>query len=187
MDAYISEIRPLAFAFAPVNWAVCDGTILPTNQYQVLFSLLGSRFGGDGRNTFGLPDLRGAMVNGSGQGTGLTVRTFAQGYGAPTAASPPLPAHSHSLNAQSPAVPVFKTSGQASPTAGVMFSRATAGANLNVTLFTYSNAAADQTLHPYTVAATGSTNPAPIPTQQPYLSILYAICVANADYPVNAN
>jgi microcystin-dependent protein len=186
MDAYISEIRPLAFTYAPENWAACDGSILRANQYQALFSLLGSRFGGDGMSTFGLPDLRSTMVNGSGQGTGLTMRTFAKGYGAPATAAP-LPSHSHSLNAQSPAVAVFKTSGQASPTAGVMFSRATAGPNLNVTLFTYSNAAADQTLHPYTVAATGSTNPAPIPTQQPYLSILYAICVANADYPVNAN
>ncbi|WP_430396331.1 phage tail protein [Ferrovibrio sp.] len=187
MDAYISEIRPLAFTYAPENWAACDGTVLSANQYQVLFSLLGGRFGGDGRTSFGLPNLNGTMVNGSGQGNGLTIRTFAQGYGAPTAPAPPLPAHSHSLYAQSPAVAVFKTSGQASPTTGAMFSRATAGASLNVTLFTYSNAAADQTLNSNTVAVTGTATPTPIPTQQPFLSILYAICVNYGDYPINPN
>lgn len=58
-DPYVSEIRMFGFNFAPRGWSLCDGQILPTNQNQTLFSLIGTAFGGDGRTTFGLPDLRG--------------------------------------------------------------------------------------------------------------------------------
>lgn len=61
MDPYIGEIKQTAFPFAPKGWFLCDGRILPIRQYQALFSLLGTSYGGDGRNTFALPDLRGRM------------------------------------------------------------------------------------------------------------------------------
>ncbi|MEI4552195.1 phage tail protein [Pseudoalteromonas spongiae] len=58
-DPFISEIRMFGFNWAPRGWSLCDGQILPINQNQALYSLIGTAFGGDGRTTFGLPDLRG--------------------------------------------------------------------------------------------------------------------------------
>jgi microcystin-dependent protein len=67
-DPFLSEIRIFSFSFAPRGWAQCNGQLLPINQNQALFSLLGTTYGGDGRVNFGLPDLRGrvSMHNGSG-------------------------------------------------------------------------------------------------------------------------
>ena len=58
-EPFLAEVRIVGFNFAPRNWALCDGQILPINQNQSLYSLLGTTYGGDGRTTFGLPDLRG--------------------------------------------------------------------------------------------------------------------------------
>jgi microcystin-dependent protein len=58
-EPFLAEIRQFGFNFAPRGWAQCDGQILPINQNQSLFSLLGTTYGGDGRTSFGLPDLRG--------------------------------------------------------------------------------------------------------------------------------
>ncbi|WP_085298178.1 phage tail protein [Cognaticolwellia mytili] len=60
-EPFISEIRMFSFNFAPRNWAFCDGQMLPINQNQTLYSLLGTTFGGDGRSSFALPDLRGRV------------------------------------------------------------------------------------------------------------------------------
>ena len=60
-EPFLAEIKIVGFTFAPRGWAFCDGQILPINQYQALFSLLGTMYGGDGRTTFGLPDLRGRV------------------------------------------------------------------------------------------------------------------------------
>lgn len=64
MDGTIGEIRMFAGNFAPRNWALCQGQILPITQYQALFSILGTQYGGDGRSTFSLPDLRYQSVGG---------------------------------------------------------------------------------------------------------------------------
>ena len=71
-DPYIGEIRMWAGTFAPVGWHLCDGTLLEIAENQVLFSLLGDYYGGDGSNTFGLPDLRGRVPINFGHGPGLT-------------------------------------------------------------------------------------------------------------------
>ena len=60
-EPFLSEIRIMSFSFPPKGWALCDGQLLPINQNQALFSLLGTTFGGDGRVNFGLPDLRGRV------------------------------------------------------------------------------------------------------------------------------
>ena len=60
-EPFLAEIRMVGFNFAPRGWALCDGQILPINQNQALFSLLGNTYGGDGRTSFGLPDLRGRV------------------------------------------------------------------------------------------------------------------------------
>jgi len=72
VDAYIGEIRMLAGKATPRGWSTCDGQILPIKQHSAMFSLLGTTFGGDGRTTFGLPDLRGRSVVHAGSGTGLS-------------------------------------------------------------------------------------------------------------------
>ncbi|WP_010139364.1 phage tail protein [Oceanicola sp. S124] len=73
-EPYVGEIRMFAGNFAPQGWAFCDGQLLAVSQYDALFSLLGTIYGGDGRTTFGLPDMRGRIPLHLGQGPGLTER-----------------------------------------------------------------------------------------------------------------
>jgi len=68
MEPFIGEIRLFPYNFAPVGWAVCDGSVLQISQYVALFSLIGTAFGGDGTSNFALPDLR-SKVPLSGQGS----------------------------------------------------------------------------------------------------------------------
>ncbi len=70
-EPYLSEIKIFGFNFPPRGWAQCDGQILPINQNQALFSLLGTTYGGDGRTTFALPELRGRTAVHEGQGAGF--------------------------------------------------------------------------------------------------------------------
>lgn len=70
-EPFLAEIRLTAFGFPPKGWARCDGQLLPINQNQALFSLLGTVYGGDGRTTFALPDLRGRVPVHTGEGFGL--------------------------------------------------------------------------------------------------------------------
>jgi len=77
-EPYIGEIRMFGFDWAPRGWAKCDGQLLPIAQNQALFSLLGTIYGGDGRTTFGLPDLRGRVPVHQGTGSGLSDRRIGQ-------------------------------------------------------------------------------------------------------------
>lgn len=83
-DYFVGEIRLFAGAYAPANWHLCDGSLLSINTYQALYSLIGTTYGGDGVSTFGLPDLRGRIPIGQGQGTGLTNRVLGQNGGTET-------------------------------------------------------------------------------------------------------
>lgn len=74
-EPFIGEIRIVGFTFPPRSWADCDGQLLPIAQNTALFSLLGTTYGGDGRTTFGLPDLRGRLPMHLGSGPGLTSRS----------------------------------------------------------------------------------------------------------------
>ena len=71
MQPFIGQIQPYGFNFAPRGWAMCEGQLLPISQNQALFSLYGTMYGGDGRTTFALPDLRGRVMMHFGQGAGL--------------------------------------------------------------------------------------------------------------------
>ena len=71
MDNYLGQLLLVAFSYAPVGWALCNGQLLAIQQNTALFSLLGTTFGGDGKQTFGLPDLRGRAPIHYGQGAGL--------------------------------------------------------------------------------------------------------------------
>ena len=83
-EPFVAEIRIFAGNFAPRGWAYCNGQLLPISQNTALFSLLGTTYGGDGRSTFGLPDLRGRVPVHPGTGPGLTQRRLGEKGGAET-------------------------------------------------------------------------------------------------------
>ena len=91
---YLSEIRIFSFSFAPRNWAACDGQLLPIQQNQALFSLIGTRYGGDGRTTFALPNLQGRAPVHMGNSFGLGQ---ADGSQTVTLAPTQVPPHGHSV------------------------------------------------------------------------------------------
>ncbi|OAN77436.1 hypothetical protein A8B78_14090 [Jannaschia sp. EhC01] len=98
VDPYLGDISMFAGNFAPRGWAFCDGQLLPISQYSALFSILGTMYGGDGRTTFALPDLRGRVPMGHGAGPGLTPRnTFGQkgGNEFTTLTTANMPNHTH--------------------------------------------------------------------------------------------
>lgn len=95
-EPFLAEIRIASFNFAPRGWALCNGQLLPINQNQALFSLLGTTYGGDGRVNFALPDFRGRVPIHFGNGFTLGQRG---GEAAHTITTAELPAHTHSLSA----------------------------------------------------------------------------------------
>lgn len=97
MDFYIGQILMFAGNYAPQNWAFCQGQLYPIASYNALFAILGTQYGGDGRTTFALPDLRGRVAVGTGSGPGLTPRSNGQKFGQESVALtvPNLPSHSH--------------------------------------------------------------------------------------------
>jgi microcystin-dependent protein len=97
-EPFLSEIRIMSFVFAPKGWALANGQLLPINQNQALFSLLGTTFGGDGRVNFALPDLRGRTPIHVGSGHTLGERGGEQAH---TLSISELPTHTHVFNASS--------------------------------------------------------------------------------------
>src|SRR5256886_6220379 len=96
---FVAEIRIFGCNFAPRGWAQCNGQLLPISQNTALFSLLGTYYGGDGKSTFGLPNLEGSVPIGQGQGLGLTDYILGEsgGVATPTLIFSEIPAHSHSF------------------------------------------------------------------------------------------
>jgi len=99
-EPFLSEVRIMSFVFAPKGWALCNGQLLPINQNQGLFSLLGTTFGGDGRVNFGLPDLRGRTPIHVGSGHTLGERGGEQAH---TLSISEIPTHTHVLSGTSSA------------------------------------------------------------------------------------
>ena len=81
-EGYLGEIRMFVGDYAPQGWALCNGQLLQIQQYSPLFAVIGTRYGGDGRTTFALPDLRGRVPIGMGQGVGLAGYPLGQSGGA---------------------------------------------------------------------------------------------------------
>jgi microcystin-dependent protein len=103
-DPFLGEIKMWAFAWAPQNWLLCNGSILPVTQNQALFALIGKQFGGDGKTTFALPDLRGRTPIGTGTSPDDgTVYTTGNQVGSETVTLSPanVPSHSHAVQANS--------------------------------------------------------------------------------------
>jgi microcystin-dependent protein len=104
---YIGEIRMFGFGTrgAPNGWQACDGSLLPISQYDALFALIGTTYGGDGQVTFAVPDLRGRLPVHQGTGPGLSTYVIGQKAGTETVTVLPtqMPAHTHTLSATSAA------------------------------------------------------------------------------------
>jgi microcystin-dependent protein len=90
MEVFLGTIIMVGFGFVPTGWALCNGALLPISQYQALFALLGTTYGGDGVKTFALPDLRGCVPGGYGQGTNGPA--YVMGQKQILAAAPPVAA-----------------------------------------------------------------------------------------------
>ncbi len=169
MEGYLAQIIMFAGNFAPRSWAYCQGQILSIAQNTALFSLLGTTYGGNGQTTFGLPDLRGRVPVGTGQGPGLSNIDLGEMAGSPTHTliSNEMPSHSHtatttakvsSLNAntEEPAGNVLATQ------ANNFYAPAnTANGNLGGVSTTLTNTGGSQ----------------PHNNMQPYLGMNYVICL----------
>ncbi len=172
-EPYIGVIAIFAGNFAPRGWAFCQGQYLSIAQNTALFSILGTTYGGDGQVTFALPDLRGRIAIGTGQGPGLSSYTLGQAAGSESVSllSSQLPAHTHALTL---ALNVKNFAGNSRTPVGNVLANEAGGA-----IAPYSSAAADMTMASGavsgTAAAAGSSQPTPI--IQPYLTINYIIAL----------
>jgi microcystin-dependent protein len=178
-EPFIGEIRQVGFSFAPRGWAFCDGQLLPIAQYSALFSLLGTEYGGDGRTTFALPDLRGRSPVGIHQGPGLSAIRIGEkgGTESVTLTSPQMPSHTHSAKA-TVAIPANSTSTDTNP-APATNSVLGPASNSGRAGALYSNEAANTTLAPFdnpvTVDSTGGGQP--VQTRNPFLGMNFVIAL----------
>jgi microcystin-dependent protein len=99
-NAYIGEIRPFGFSFAPRNWATCDGQLLNISQFTALFAIIGTYYGGNGTTNFALPNMTGRTGVHQGQGQGLSQYVIGEmtGSSAITLLSTEIPMHNHGIN-----------------------------------------------------------------------------------------
>ena len=139
-EPFLAEIRMFGFNFAPRGWAECDGQILPINQNQSLYSLLGTTYGGDGRTSFALPDLRGRLPIHVGRSDGGQDHTLGQKSGEEThtLSAAEMPRHDHALKAVSEAANTPDPTGRypAQPSASVGAVYSDTGATLGQSLGT---------------------------------------------------
>jgi microcystin-dependent protein len=166
-EPYLGEVRLLGFGFAPRGWALCDGQLLAIAQNQALFSLLGTTYGGDGRTTFALPDLRGRAPLHFGNGIALGQ---SGGSEAVTLALVEMPAHTHTLVASAD-VAVFTA-----PAGNVLAKKARFGADVYATP---DGTTPLTTLAPATLETVGGQ---PHENRQPYLTLTFAIALQGV-YP----
>lgn len=98
-DVYVGQLLLVPYPFAPQGFALCEGQLLPVTNYPALFALIGTRYGGNGTTTYGLPDLRGAIPISGGQGPGLQHYTLGQTGGSKTVTLQPtnMPTHGHPI------------------------------------------------------------------------------------------
>jgi microcystin-dependent protein len=165
-EPFIAEIKMFGGNFAPRGYALCSGQLLSIAQNTALFSLLGTTYGGDGQTTFGLPDMRGRVPIGQGQGPGLSSRVMGELAGSETVTliSSEMPAHTHTHSAGA----VTGPGTQAGP-AGARMAESTARDNV------YSTAAADTAMAPDTIGISGGSQPHN--NMQPYLCVNFIIAL----------
>jgi microcystin-dependent protein len=169
MEPMIGEIRMFGGNFAPRSWALCEGQLLAISQNQALFSILGTTYGGDGRTTFALPDLRGRVAISPGTGPGLPTYSLGQRGGTPTNTLnvTQLPSHNHVAAVN---IPISGDDGTTDEAGGLLST--TDGAKV------YGGAASGNYNGgntPVTVGNTGGNQP--VNNMQPYLAVHYIIAL----------
>ena len=166
---FVGEIRMFGFGRTPQGWQPCDGRLLPIAEYELLYNLIGTTYGGDGMNTFALPDLRGRVPLHQGQGPGLpSNRSLGERAGTETVtlATPQIPAHTHSMIATTAAA----TSLTPGPT---QLPAAVSGDTFYVGTIAGNNAVA---MSPQMIAGTGGSQPHE--NCMPTLTVQYCIAWA---------
>jgi microcystin-dependent protein len=164
---FVAEIRIFGFNFPPKGWAFCDGQLLAISQNTALFSLLGTTYGGDGKSTFGLPDLQGIAPMQEGQGPGLSQRFLGEigGEQSVTLLQTEMPSHAHTVQAQSGAGTLIPPTGAA---------WATPGAGRNLDMYHVSDGTNVQ-MNPFGTSITGGS--LPHNNMPPYLCLNFCIAM----------
>ncbi len=172
MNQFLGQIALFPYNFAPLNWAFCQGQLLPISQYTALFSLLGVQFGGDGRTNFALPDLRGRAPIDQGQGPGLTpyVVGSQQGVESVGLTTNTAPTHSHAFPAFASAATTNAPNG-ALPAEGTQAGR---GGGVAVNTYAAPGTAAALAAGQVVPAAGGGQ---PHNNLQPYLTLNWCIAL----------
>jgi len=188
----IGEIRLFGGNFAPREWAYCNGQLLSINANQALFSILGTTYGGDGRTTFGLPDLRGRTAIGTGHGPGLTDRKLGQRSGQEEdyITVDQMASHTHfavlATGAEATvSIPAFADAADSISPDGNVF--ATGENNAGEEIQTYATSQ-DSNMAPFAATVTGTAEVSnngqgrPINNVQPSIGLNYIICMQGT-YP----
>jgi microcystin-dependent protein len=174
MNPFMAQIIMFAGNFAPRGWAFCNGQLLSISQYSALYSLLGTTYGGDGRTTFALPDLRGRTPKGFGDGTGLQDVTLGErgGEEAVNLTVANMPSHSHDGSGLSISLSCNQDDGEANEPSGKNIGIAESGS-------LYNSVANDATFGGGTVSGnTGNQgNGQSFDIQNPFLGINYIIAL----------
>ncbi len=161
---YLGEIRMFAGNFAPVGYAFCNGQLLLISEYEALFTLIGTTYGGDGQTTFALPDLRGRLPMHQGTGAGLSTRVIGQTGGSETVTLTlnQLPQHTHVATGSG-------TDGNSLSPAGNVWAAGAGGANA------YNNTAPNTAMNAQTIGQAGGNQPHEI--MSPFLAINFIIAL----------
>ncbi|MGB9365251.1 MAG: tail fiber protein [Xanthobacteraceae bacterium] len=164
---YVGQILMVGFNFAPAGWMLCQGQLLPISEYETLFQLIGTTYGGDGQSTFGLPNLSGRVPLHMGTGASGTTYTIGESAGVEsvTLTTQQIPNHNH-------LVQVLEAPGGASKPGGNIL--ATEALSVQQNCFTYGAFGGTQsTLAPATIQPAGGSQPHE--NMQPYLTVNFAI------------
>jgi microcystin-dependent protein len=174
MDVYLSSIMAFAFSGTPQGFAPCNGQLLSLTTNQALFSLLGTTFGGDGRTTFGLPDLRGRVPIGSGQGPNLQNYNLGQlgGVDNLTLTASNLPLHSHSFTGTA-SVGVTNALGNSTSPQGAYFANAPRSNNA------YCATGPNPMAVNNGITSVAGTN-TPVQLKNPYMALNYCIATSGS-------
>jgi microcystin-dependent protein len=167
-DPFVAEIRIFPFNFAPKGWAFCDGQLLPISQNTALFSLLGTTYGGDGKSTFGLPDLQGRGPMHPGQGPGLSLHDLGEEGGSDTVTllQSEIPVHAHQVGRS------LNAGGDALTPVNNIWAQAPSGRG---TLAIYHEAPPTGKMNPTAIGLTGAD--LPHNNMQPYLTLNFCIAL----------
>lgn len=165
MTPFVGQVMLFAGNFAPRGWALCDGQLLPISSYTALFSIIGTTYGGDGKTTFALPDLRGRCPIHMGHGSGLSSRSIGSKGGQEdvTLTTDQTPSHNHAVNCTD------EPGNQGKPGGAIL------GAETAAATDAYFTGSATTTMRSDAIGNTGGSRPHN--TMQPFLTMNYVIAL----------